>query len=373
MMEERVARMCLASVIEPGQAGIGEALSEFGAEAVWCGLAETGGAGALERRAQLVDAGELVARTAAVGQRFLIPGDDEWPAGLEELAGCEPVQHLTGAPLGLWVTGAGHLGELVVGSVAMVGSRASTAYGDLVAADLAADLSEAGRAVVSGGAYGIDAAAHRGCLSGRTATVAALAGGLDRAYPAGHGRLFERIASTGVLVSELAPGEHPTRVRFLARNRLIAAMACGTVMVEAAARSGARNTITWTNALQRPAMAVPGPVTNANSVTPHRLIRDAEAVLVTSAAEILELLSPLRAETAPVRGEHRRTDELAPDELRLFEVIPGRGSLAAGELAVRAGLPMPTCLALLNRLAESGFVDQDQEGRWRLPRRTGAR
>ena len=121
--------------------------------------------------------------------------------------------------------------RLVEDSVAIVGSRASTAYGDTVASDLGAELSEAGRTVLSGGAYGIDAAAHRGCLAGRSPTIAVLAGGLDLPYPSGHRPLFDRIATTGVLVSELAPGEHPTRVRFLARNRLIAALTPGTVLV----------------------------------------------------------------------------------------------------------------------------------------------
>lgn len=369
MMDERTARMCLASVVEPGHLLLGEAVSEFGAAAVWANLAGSGGEGPLERRAQRVRPDELSARTRESGQRFVIPGDEEWPDGLGDLSGCEPVQQLCGAPLGLWLVGAGHLGALGADSIAVVGSRASTSYGDLVASELAADVSEAGRCVVSGGAYGIDAAAHRGCLSGRTPTVAALAGGLDRAYPAGHASLFRRISQSGVLVSELAPGEHPTRVRFLARNRLIAAMARGTVMVEAAARSGARNTVTWANALHRVTMAVPGPVTSANSVTPHRLIREAEAILVSSATEVIELVSPLRPAPVRVSGGRRPTDDLAPDELRLFEVVPGRGSLSAGELALRAELAMPTCLSMLSRLADRGFVDQDETGRWRLPPR----
>ncbi len=279
------------------------------------------------------------------------------------------MNQLTGEPLGLWVAGGGDLAESAACAVAMVGSRASTAYGDTVAGDLAAELSEAGRAVVSGGAYGIDAAAHRGCLAGRTPTVAVLAGGLDVPYPAGHRPLFDRIAQRGVLVSELAPGENPTRVRFLARNRLIAALAPGTVLVEAAARSGARNTVTWANAMGRVVMAVPGPVTSATSLTPHRLIRDAEAVLVASAADVLELLSPLGRPNPRARGEHRPTDDLPPEMLRLYEAVPARGSAAPGELALRAGLSLPKCLALLDELAELGFVLQNAVGQWQLPPR----
>jgi DNA processing protein len=372
-MDERTARMCLAAVIEPGHSLVSAAVGEFGAEAVWAGLATRGGAGPLERRAQTVDPRMLATRTRDSGQRFVIPGDEEWPLGIADLSGCEQVQQLSGEPLGLWVMGGGHLGELTAKAVALVGSRASTAYGDLVASEFAAELSEAGRTVVSGGAYGIDAAAHRGALAGRTPSVAVLAGGLDKPYPAGHAKLFDRLAKAGVLVGELAPGEHPTRVRFLARNRLIAAMTGGTVMVEAAVRSGARNTLTWANALRRVVMAVPGPVTSATSVTPHRLIREAEATLVSSGAEVLELLSPLGVGAPRSRGEHRPTDDLAPDELRLFEVVPSRGGCSAGELAVRAGLAMPTCLALLNRLAERDFIAQDDSGHWRLPQRSAAR
>lgn len=372
-MDERTARMCLAATIEPGHSRIADAVAEFGAAEVWAGLTSGEADGPLTGRARGVCAEELVQRTARHAQRFVIPGDDEWPVGLADLTGCEPVNQLSGEPLGLWLRGGGHLGELTSRAVAVVGSRASSAYGDTVASELAAELSDAGRAVLSGGAYGIDAAAHRGGLAGRTPTVAVLASGLDQPYPSGHGTLFERIATAGVLVSELPPGEHPTRVRFLARNRLIAAMAAGTVMVEAAARSGARNTVTWANALHRVVMAVPGPVTSATSVTPHRLIREAEAVLVTSAAEVLELLSPLGRGVPRPTGEHRPTDDLEPDELRLYELVPSRGSLAAGELAVRAGLSMLTCLAVLGRLGDAGFVVQDDSGRWRLPPREARR
>lgn len=368
-MDEWTARMCLAGVVEPGHPAIGEAVSAYGASEVWASLTRPGADSPLARRARQVQPAELAARTQADGLRFIIPGNDEWPAGLVDLAGCEQVNQLSGEPLGLWLTGGGNLAELASVSVAVVGSRASTPYGDTVAADLAAELSEAGRTVLSGGAYGIDAAAHRGGLSGRTPSVAVLAGGLDQPYPSGHRPLFCRIAERGVLVSELAPGEHPTRVRFLARNRLIAALTPGTVLVEAASRSGARNTVTWANVMGRVVMAVPGPVTSATSTTPHRLIREAEAVLVTRAADVLELLSPLGRANPRVPGEWRPTDDLAADELRLFESIPGRGGQSSGELALLAGLNMPRCLALLEQLAERGMVVQNVIGQWQLPPR----
>jgi DNA processing protein len=372
-MDERTARMCLAAVVEPGHPAVAEAVGSYGAAQVWASLRAATSELPLALRARRLAVDDLVARTRAERLRFVVPGDPQWPGGLADLSGCEPVNDLSGDPLGLWVGGGGDLAELASSSIAIVGSRASTAYGDTVAADLAAELSEAGRSVVSGGAYGIDAAAHRGCLAGRTPTVAVLAGGLDQPYPAGHRPLFERVAERGVLVSELAPGEHPTRVRFLARNRLIAALAPGTVLVEAAARSGARNTVTWANVLGRIVMAVPGPVTSATSVTPHRLIREAEAVLVTGASDVLELLSPLGRANPRAPGERRVTDELDAVELRVFEAVPGRGSVAAGELALRAGIALPRCLAILDQLAERGFLAQNVIGEWQLPARVGQR
>lgn len=370
MIDDWMARLCLSAVIEPGHPAMSAAVREFGAAEVWHGLLESSAETGAGCRARNLDPQELRARAIDSAQRFITPGDDEWPAGLGDLATAEQVRELAGEPLGLWVAGAGDLGVLVKQSVAIVGSRASTGYGDQVAADIAAEVSEAGCAVVSGGAYGIDAAAHRGALAGRTPTVAVLAGGLDQPYPAGHARLFGRIRETGVLVSELAPGEHPTRVRFLARNRLIAAMTPGTLIVEAAARSGARNTVTWAGVLGRPVMAVPGPVTSANSVTPHRLIREAEAVLVASATEVLDLLAPLDAQRPAVRPKAvvRPTDTLGADELAVFEAIPARRSTGAGDLAVRTGLSVPTCLAVLSRLEEAGFVAQGDAGQWRLSR-----
>jgi len=365
-MDERLARMCLAAVVEPGRPGVAQLLAEFGAEAAWQAMVTGAGSSPLAQRARRVAPQALADATAALGLQFLIPSDPGWPVRLSDLADCEPVNELSGVPIGLWVGGHGDLSQLCDKAVSMVGSRASTAYGDTVAAELAAELSEGGRAVISGGAYGIDAAAHRGCLAGRTPSVAVLAGGLDEAYPSGHRPLFERIAERGVLVSELAPGEHPTRVRFLARNRIIAALTAGTVLVEAAARSGARNTVTWANELSRVVMAVPGPVTSATSVTPHRLIRDAEAILVSSAADIVEMLDPMGRTRRWESADHRVTDGLDPTLLRLFEAVPGRGGLPAAELALRAGCSLPACLAGLEELTQLDLVTQDGAGAWRL-------
>src|SRR3954447_15859043 len=173
-------------------------------------------------------------------------------------------------------------------SVAVVGSRSATTYGAAVAGDIAATLGAAGHTVVSGAAFGIDNAAHRGALAAQGPTVAVLACGVDRAYPAAHRPLLDYIAEVGVVVSEAAPGCAPTRIRFLARNRLIAAFGQGTVVVEAAIRSGALNTASWTTELRRVLMGVPGPVTSAPSAGVHQLVRSRDALLVTSGQEVLE-------------------------------------------------------------------------------------
>ena len=206
----------------------------------------------------------LLAATETSGARFVMPGDDEWPDGLSALRYCDAVNRRGGVPFGLWLRGPGHLAEQLQRSVAIVGSRACTEYGGVLAAELAADLGEAGVTVVSGGAYGIDAAAHRGALAVGRPTIAVLANGVDDRLSAGQrGGASNASPREDLLVSELPPGTHPSRMRFLARNRLIAAMSRGTVVVEAALRSGARNTASWALECQRPLMAVPGPVSSA--------------------------------------------------------------------------------------------------------------
>ena len=366
---EWTARLALNSVVEGGTGAVTAAVAEYGAEAVWESLAGKNRRGPIAERARTFRSEPVLERADRLGLRFLVPGDPQWPVALADLEGCEAVNQMSGTPFGLWVSGGGDLAGLAHRSVSVVGSRACSSYGETVATDLAAELSEGGHTVVSGGAFGIDAAAHRGALAGRTPTVVVLPGGLDQAYPPAHRPLFDRIAEHGVLVSELPPGAHPTRMRFLSRNRLIAALSPGTVLVEAAVRSGARNTVTWANALRRVVMAVPGPVTSATSYTPHRLIREAEAVLVTRAGEVLELLGELGRIQARPPSVHRPTDDLDAVELRVFEAVPARGGLSVAELALRAGVDLPVCLATLDSLADRGFVAQDAQWCWRLAAR----
>lgn len=370
--DDRTARRALGWVVDAGDPEVADLVERFGATGAWEAVREGAmGKGTAERAAQ-VEPDRCCAAEEATGVRFVVPGDEEWPPGLDDLAGLPPVQRRGGVPLGLWLRGPGQLRALSERSVAVVGSRAATAYGNGVAADLGADLADAGLTVVSGGAFGIDAAAHRGALAVGGPSVGVVANGVDVAYPPGNARIFETLAARHLVVSELPPGSHPTRVRFLARNRLIAALSCGTVVVEAAIRSGARNTAGWAVAMSRPLMAVPGPVHSSASVGPHLMVRSGQAVLVTRAAEVLELVSPsgehlLDQDQGPVR----RTDALDPTRLSVFEALSARRWRTPGELATASGVRVPACLAALSELESLGLATGDARG-WRATPGPGA-
>ncbi len=234
------------------------------------------------------------------GIRLVCPGEPEWPTQLGALG--------AGQPYALWLRGDADLRYCCLRSVAMVGSRSATAYGSHVCAEMAAALGARGWTMISGGAFGIDASAHRGALAADGVTVAVLACGVDYAYPRGHQNLFDAIAAQGVLVSEWPPGRPPTRHRFLIRNRVIGALARGTVVVEAGLRSGALNTARHARDLGRPVMAVPGPVTSEVSAGCHKIIREWGAVCVTDAHEVIELLTPLDGEPPDLDGGHDGPD-----------------------------------------------------------------
>ena len=223
----------------------------------------------------------------------------------------------------LWVRGTVGLGDLAR-SVAVVGARASTAYGDHVAGELGSGLARRGFLVVSGLAYGIDGTAHRAAL-GTGTSLAVVAGGVDRAYPRGHDALMGELVRRGAVVSEVPPGSAPTRSRFLQRNRLIAALTGGTVVVEAAVRSGALSTARAAAALGRPVAAVPGPVTSSSSAGCHVLVREGRAVLVTDAAEVADLVGRIGADAAdPEAGQ--------PESVRRA----GRGRATCGRRSAAA-------------------------------------
>jgi DNA processing protein len=300
------------------------------------------------------------------GIRLVCPDDPEWPGGLDELGPARPYA--------LWLQGHADLRLACARSVSMVGSRAATGYGAHVAGEIAADLGERGWAIVSGGAYGIDAAAHRGALVVGAVTIAVLACGVDYPYPAGHAELFADIAARGLVISEWPPGRHPARLRFLTRNRTIAALTGGTVVVEAGVRSGALNTARHAAQLARPLMAVPGPVTSAQSAGCHRIIRDWGATCVTRADDIIEMLSPLgerltaAGTPAPATaGATPSRDELDTDSARVLDAFPARGAAGTSTIAAEAGVDLDTVLRCLGLLVGSGFIERCDRG-WRLHR-----
>ena len=294
--DERLARAVLTLVCEPGHLKLSRLISAHGAAATVDALRRSGDESAWAQRAKKADEAALRRNAEAAGLRFLIPGDPEWPARLDDLGNAVEVQGLGGIPVGLWAAGPLRVNEAAARSVAVVGARAATRYGEAVAGDLAAGLAREpnGYVVVSGGAYGIDAAAHRGALASQGESIGIYAGGLDEAYPRGNGRLFEELKAEHLVISEMAPGIRVTRAAFLARNRLIAALTIGTVVVEAAARSGARNTASWASELGREVMAVPGSVHSAMSAGCHRLIRDGQAIrLQDQPLQVLRFLQDL--------------------------------------------------------------------------------
>ncbi|NYG56380.1 DNA-processing protein DprA [Nocardioides perillae] len=365
--EDRLARAALSRVVEPGDHRVLRLVRELGAVTVRDALlAQRGQAPAADVAARLaeVDPHAELDRAARTGLRFVVPGDQEWPSGLDDLARPEPLQHRGDVPLGLWVRGPLRL-DALHSAVAVVGARSATTYGTRVAGDLAAAVGRAGLPVLSGAAFGIDDAAHRGALGAGGTTVAVLACGADRVYPEAHRSLVEHLAATAAVVSETPPGGAPTRVRFLSRNRLIAALGRGTVVVEAAVRSGALNTANWTERLHRPLGAVPGPVTSAASQGAHQLVRSGAAAVVTSGQEVLELVG--RAGEALVdepRAPARPRDRISARQRVVLDAVPvGRG-VGSDAVARACGFGLVETGAELQRLRALGLVDGDAG--WRL-------
>ncbi len=289
------------------------------------------------------------------GGHLVHPGTPGWPVGLDDLG--------QAAPACLWVRGRTDLDVGTARSVAIVGARASTAYGERVAVEMAAGLAERGVCVVSGGAYGIDAAAHRGALVAQGRTVVLLAGGVDRAYPAGNSGLLAQVLDRGgTVLSEVPPGAVPTRSRFLLRNRLVAAVSRATVVVEAAWRSGALSTARQAADLFRPVGAVPGPVTSMASAGCHRLLREGVAVCVTDVAEVVELAGSLGVDLAP-----EPADPPGPStaERLVLDALPRRAPAGLGQISREAGLSVAEAAAALGALELDGRVRRTDQG-WRL-------
>lgn len=347
-----------------------------------------------------VEAG--IAAADAVFARFITPSDSDWPVRLDDLGQQRPI--------GIWAIGSwdesrcespdspsghdrehdqegessptdtGHSAPLPTAEMlSIVGARACTGYGSYIAGALGADLASSGMAVVSGVALGIDAAAHRGALAVGGPTIAVLACGIDRAYPRAHEALLRAIAEHGAVLSELPPGASPTRFRFLHRNRIIAALGVGTVVVEAAHRSGSLVTARLAAELGRVVMAVPGPVTSDQSAGAHELVRDG-ATLVTQASQVREACASLTAASRDSRGARagavaagsgqrarterrgraqssRSVDPADPIEELLLEALPSATADVGADvfaLARATGVGPDAVFAALGRLAACG-------------------
>lgn len=285
---------------------------------------------------------------AAAGARLVIPEDEEWP---EATMAAFALSDRMPAPIGMYVRG-GRLPADPRNVVTVIGSRACSAYGRRCGTDLAADLAAAGCRVVSGAAFGVDAAAHRGAMhgGGPASTIAVLACGIDRAYPVAHRELIDDIArGGGSVVSEYPPGTSPARHRFLIRNRLIAAFGAVTVVVEAGRRSGTISTANAAAGLNRVVMAVPGPVTSAMSVGCHDLLRSPGVLIAAESRDVLEVLG--RDEPgAPHPPVVRPTDALDGTAALVYEALPGSGSRTVRELARDAAVPAAQVMSALAEL-----------------------
>jgi DNA processing protein len=363
--EERRARAALTRIAEPGDPVVGRWLRQHGpvetlhmltAQHPLPGISQTRTAG-YRLRGQRTRPDDDLAAIETLGGRFICPNDPDWPSQLNDLGDQRPI--------GLWAIGPAALRPWALRSIAIVGARACSDYGTHTAATLAADLAEAGWTIISGAAHGIDSAAHRGALAAQGATVAVVACGVDKPYPRGNTELLHRIAQQGLVLAELPPGEHPTRSRFIQRNRVIAALTRGTVVVEAQLRSGSLITARRATALGRITMGVPGPVTSALSAGVHQLLRE-EGQIVTDAADIIELTGSIGDDLAPERhGPVHPRDLLAPATAAVLEGLPGHGDADTEHIARAAGTGVDQAASRLHELHTLGFVERHGT-RWRL-------
>ena len=360
---DRAARLAWASLVEPGDLAATGLARQVGAEQALRSLDPRTKLGRrVAPRLGDVDVARDLAVAARIKARIVVPGDDAWPIGLDDLIA---------PPWCLWVRGPLVLAEACSRSVSVVGARAATPYGTRQAVELGSGLAERGFTVVSGAAYGIDGAAHRGALTAEGDTIAFTAGGVDRPYPRGHQDLYARLVAEGLVVSEVPPGWAPTRSRFIARNRLIATASQGTVVVEAGLRSGSLNTAGTAAQHHRVVAAVPGSVESAVSAGCHELIRSGAAVLVTDAAEVAELVGPLGELAEPRRGPTRLGDDLDEVQASVFAALRFRAALEPAELARRSGTSVGEVLSAVGQLESHGLVRRTASGWCKVPQGRG--
>jgi DNA processing protein len=381
----RLARAWLTRAVEPGRGAVFDLVSDVGPVEAARVLRAGGGPGTVTalaeaRRRQDRSAADL-AEAQRLGARLVTPEDREWPdealramqvaydreRAQRRRAGTsrDPVE-LT-PPLALWALGAPRLDQAFARAVAVVGSRSASPYGLTVASSFGHGLVRQGWAVVSGGAFGIDAAAHRGALAGGGLTVAIVAGGLREPYPRAHESLFRRIGRDGLLVTEFPPDATPQRHRFLVRNRLVAGLTAGTVVVEAGLRSGALATARQGLRMGRVVLGVPGPVTSHESAGVHALLRaDPEVGLVTRAAEVVEAVGAVGTDlTERPQAPVDPRDRLEPLARQVLDGLPTVGTASPDRIAVACGVPPLDVLRCLPGLELTGFVEATPAG-WQL-------
>lgn len=367
------ARLELSMVVEPGDPRLRRFRVDYSAGEIMHQLCEqkhgmpsawiSNCAGVTDRAQALLEHAE------SLEMRWIAAGTPEWPEELDDLDHLEAINGAAGAPLGLWVRGPADLARLCTASVAVVGARDATSYGCEVASDIAAHLAAAGHTVVSGAAFGVDVCAHRGALSVGGPTVAVLAGGADVPYPRAHSAILDRIAEDAAVVSEQLPGRTPIKSRFLSRNRLIAAVTAGTVVVEAARRSGSLNTLNWADQLGRASMGVPGPITSPASVGVHEAIRTGKAQIVAGGDEVIEAIGGFGASDAtPPRSAETVFDGLPVVACRILDSLPWGGVLTAVDISNETGVPIRDLNDHLLGLEEKGLVNHTLMG-WSLQQR----
>ncbi|WP_433616810.1 DNA-processing protein DprA [Dactylosporangium sp. CA-139114] len=371
MTTDRTAYLVLASLATPGNRELGSLIRRTGPAQALDHVLH--GAGISQQLTAAVDASlkpndrtptvvdhiadDMLRRADRLGARIITPADDEWPPALADLANINhdpnPVHRDTDPPLCLWLRGPLRLDQTLQRSVSVVGARAATEYGAYVTSEFAYGLAERGWTVVSGGALGVDVTSHRSALAAAGATIAVLACGVDRAYPAANAAILQQIGDEGLLVTEWTPSTQPQKAQFLARNRIIAAATRGTIMVEAGSRSGARNTLAYARLLQRAAMVVPGPITSAMSVGCHIELRQPDTVLVTRVEEIIEEIGSV-AQPSPTG--HHHDEVLDALQARILDAVQPHRATRAEQIAATAGVSDRDAKRTLPLLAELGLV-----------------
>lgn len=350
----REALFTLAHLCEPADRLINRALTRQSPERViqdlLTGALKPASQGTFADRFTEFNLARELEYTEQIHAAFHTRGEIGWPRQLGALGPDEPWV--------LWSLGSADFRLLALQSLAIVGTRACTAYGQRVALDWAAEISDSAVTVVSGGAVGIDIAAHRGALSVGAPTLCVLAGGVQARYPASNENVFHQIMDSGVIISESPPQQAPRRQRFLTRNRIIAALTQATLIVEASSRSGTASTAAWAESIQRPILGVPGSVYSAASEGIHAMMCEGKAILVHSPRDVLELLN---IHHVSMQNQEKVLDwrSLSQPELDVWESIPKKGETLASNLAMQCSLPLPHVMAILTELQLKNMVKTD--------------